>query len=66
MNSDVPIQKTIKASPLEEEMETVPHPQHQSANSDIPFQIPLEAAYLKATLEMDATSNPKGTILLTT
>jgi len=45
---------------LEEEMEIVPHPQHQSTNSDIPAQIPLEAASLEATLEMDATSQSQG------
>jgi len=55
MNSDVPIQKTIEATPLEEEMEIAPHPQHQSKNSDIPAQIPLEAA-----LEMDAASQSQG------
>jgi len=41
-------------------MEIVPHPQHQSTNSHIPTQIPLETASLEATLEMDAVSQSQG------
>jgi hypothetical protein len=60
MISNEPVQKKIEAAALEEETETVPHPQHQSTNSDISVQIPLEAASLEATLEMDATSQSQG------
>jgi len=41
-------------------MEIVPHPQHQSTNSDILAQIPLETASLEAILEMDAASQSQG------
>jgi len=61
MNSWVPIQKTIEAAPLEEETKTVPHLQHQSTNSDIAVQIPLEvASNLEASLEMDVVSQSQG------
>jgi len=37
-------------------MEIVPHPQHQSTNSHIQTQIPLETASLETTLARDAAS----------
>ncbi|KEH41033.1 DUF4283 domain protein [Medicago truncatula] len=51
---------TPMVAPLEEETEIVPHPQHQSMNSDIPVRKTLEAASLEATLELGAASLSHG------